>query len=75
MPRTAAIVFLMLSYSPAMAGQSLPAGKPAGVKRAQNITNDAIAIGALAVMAGVGAVLISHPYKIPGTAASPSTQP
>jgi hypothetical protein len=91
MPRKAIIVLLMLSYSPAMAASSgrspatdrlapaapvaLRPGKPAGVKHAQEGTYDAIAIGALAVIAIAGYVASTHSYKLPGTTAPTSTQP
>jgi hypothetical protein len=69
------ILSLMLSFSGALAEPLLPPGKPAGVKRAQQTTSGAIAIGALAVIAIAGYVASSHPYRIPGATASPSTQP
>ncbi|HEY1877799.1 MAG TPA: hypothetical protein VGG66_10030 [Rhizomicrobium sp.] len=75
MPRKAIIVFLMLSHSPALAGTLLPAGKPAGVRHAQEAANGAVAIGALAIIAIGGFVISSHPYKLPGATASTSTQP
>jgi len=75
MARKAIIVFLILSYSPALAGTALRPGKPAGVKHAQDATHDAIAVGALAVIAIAGYVTSAHPYKLPGTTAPTSTQP
>ncbi len=66
---------LILASSPALAGPSLSAGKPAGVKQAQHATSGAIAVGALVLIAIGGFAISSHPYKIPGTTASTSTQP
>lgn len=71
------IICMMLSVSPARAAGPLPAGKPAGIKRAQGETvRGAIAIGALAVIAIGGYALSTHPYRLPGSAtAATSTQP
>ena len=66
---------VMLCFSGAKATQTLPPGKPAGVNKAQGATSGAIAVGALAVIAIAGFAISAHPYKIPGTTASTSTQP
>jgi len=77
MGRITIILCLMLSVSSARAAGPLPAGKPAGIKRAQGETAmGAIAVGALAVIAIAGYVISTHPYQLPGSAtAATSTQP
>ena len=66
----------MFSFSAALAASPLPAGKPAGVRRAQiATTHGAIFLGAVAVIAVVGYALSTHPYQIPGATAAISTQP
>jgi hypothetical protein len=62
-------------FAPA-APVALHPGKPAGVHRAQiTDTYGAIAVGALLLIAVAGYAISTHPYKIPGTTASTSTQP
>lgn len=76
--RTIAIIIcLMLPVSSALAAGPLPAGKPAGIKRAQSETAlSIIAVGTLAVLAIGGYALSTHPYRLPGsTTATTSTQP
>jgi hypothetical protein len=59
-----------------VAPHPLPAGKPAGIKRAQSETAmSAIAIGALAVIAIAGYAVSTHPYQLPGSTSATSTQP
>jgi hypothetical protein len=69
------IVSLIFSLSAALADPPLPSGKPAGVRQAQDAGYGAIGVGALALIAIGGYVISTHPYKIPGTTASTSTQP
>ncbi|HEY2009082.1 MAG TPA: hypothetical protein VGH23_08845 [Rhizomicrobium sp.] len=77
MLRKAVAVVLGLTLPlPALADQGLPAGKPAGVQRAQiTESNGIIAVGALVLITVAGIALASHAYQLPGATAATSTQP
>ena len=74
------VIFLitaqLFSFSAALANPPLPPGKPAGIKRAQEIRyGGAIAVGALAVIAIGGYAVSTDPYRLPGATVTTSTHP
>jgi hypothetical protein len=70
----ACVLFVALSTNVALAQAILPAGKPAGVYRAQHDNYAVIGVGAGVLILITGLILASGTYTIPSTAPT-STQP